>query len=100
MLGGMEHEVRFEPSGRRVRVTAGTTLLAAARGAGLPVASACGAEGLCARCGVRILDAAAPVEAETSREAEVKQRNRIDPELRLACRVQVSSDLAVTATYW
>lgn len=79
---------------------AGTSLLEAARDAGLPVASACGAEAVCARCGLEILAAAAPVDDESPREREIKQRNRIDPKLRLACRVRVASDLTVTAPYW
>ena len=93
-------EVRFEPSGRRARVHAGTTLLEAARGAGLPVASACGAEGVCARCGMRILETATPLPAESDRERDIKRRNRVPEELRLACRVEVRAALAATAPYW
>ena len=79
---------------------AGTSLLEAAREAGLPVASACGAEAVCARCGLEIVEGGALVEVETAREREIKARNRIDPKLRLACRVRVASDLSVTAPYW
>ena len=53
----MECCVRFLPSEREIRVPAGTSLLEAARRAGLPVASACGADGICARCGLDILEA-------------------------------------------
>lgn len=100
MLGGVEHEVRFEPSGRRIRVPAGTSLLEATRRAGLPLASACGAGGLCARCGLSILSGAEGLDPESEAERLAKQRNRIDPTLRLACRIDLSSDLVVTATYW
>jgi adenylate cyclase len=93
-------EVRFAPSGLVAHVSAGTSLLEAARNVGLPVASACGADGVCARCGMRILDGASSLAAETPREVEIKERNRIDAELRLACRVRVSAPLRVTATYW
>jgi hypothetical protein len=37
---------------------------------------------------------------ESEREREIKQRNRIDPKLRLSCRVDVAADLTVTAPYW
>ena len=95
----MEFCVRFEPSGKQARVPAGSSLLEAAREAGLPVAAACGASGICARCGVEIVEPAA-VEPQTEQERDAKQRNRIDPGLRLACRVRVVSDLTVTAPYW
>ena len=96
----MRVTVRFEPSGREVRVLRGTTVLAAARSAGLPMASACGADGLCARCGVEILDGGAALEAESEDERRSKLRNRVDPRQRLACRVVVSADVRVRASYW
>lgn len=92
--------VRFEPYHRQVWVPAGTTLLEAARLAGLPVANACRAGGICGRCGLEILRSMQPVCAEEERERVVKQRNRVDPLLRLSCRIIVESDLVVTAPYW
>jgi ferredoxin, 2Fe-2S len=92
--------IRFLPSGRELRVAPGTTLLEAARRAGLPIASACGADGVCARCGVRVLAGAASLSAEDEVEARQKRRNRVDPALRLACRAAVSGDVEVGASYW
>jgi adenylate cyclase len=93
-------QVRFSPGGRTLRVPRGTTLLEAARRAGLPIASACGADGLCARCGVRILAGAEGLPPESAAERDAKRRNRIEPELRLACRVAPQTDVEVTASYW
>jgi ferredoxin len=92
--------IRFHPSGKTLQVPPGTTLLEAAREAGLPMASACGADGICGRCGVRVLTGVAALSAETEPERLVKQRNRIDPDARLACRARVSGDVEVTAAYW
>jgi uncharacterized 2Fe-2S/4Fe-4S cluster protein (DUF4445 family) len=92
--------IRFHPSGKTLQVPPGTTLLEAAREAGLPMASACGADGICGRCGVRVLTGVAALSAETGPERLVKQRNRIDPAARLACRARVSGDVEVTAAYW
>ena len=92
--------IRFEPIGRSIRVAAGTTILEAARMAGAPLASGCGAGGTCARCGVRIVAGADSIEPEDVEERRVKMRNRIDPGLRLACRVAARADLEVTTTYW
>ena len=92
--------VRFQPSGRALRVERGTTLLEAARRAGLPMASACGADGICARCGVRVIAGALALSPETKAEARQKLRNRIDPALRLACRTAALGDVELTTGYW
>ena len=34
------------------------------------------------------------------RERGIKERNRIDPAQRLACRLRVAGDIEVRATYW
>jgi ferredoxin len=91
-------EVRFLPSGERVRVARGATLLDATRRAGLPVARACGGAGLCSRCGVQVLSG--PVSGESAREVRAKRANRVDPELRLACLARPEGDVVVTAAYW
>lgn len=92
--------VRFAPSGHSVEVAPGTTLLDAARQVGLPVASACGADGICGRCGMEVLRSAAALPPETAREAAVKQRNRVSATLRLACMVAPEAEIEVTAPYW
>lgn len=96
----MDAEVRFVPSEKRVRVAPGTRLLEAAQQAGLPIASACSANGLCARCGIRVIAGENSLSDETHSESETKRVNRIDSELRLACMATVSGDVTITATYW
>lgn len=93
--------MRFVPLGRATRVPAGTTVLAAARQAGVPLARACDAAGLCGRCAVHVL-AAAPgaLSAESEAERSVKRRQRVAPELRLACRAVLLADVDLTTRYW
>jgi adenylate cyclase len=93
--------IRFLPSERRVEIAAGEmTLLDATLAAGLPIASACGSEGACARCGLEIIEGAESLAPESERERRIKERNRIDPRHRLACRVRPEGDLTVRASYW
>lgn len=92
--------MKFMPSGREVRVEAGTTLLAAARKAELPIASACGENQLCSLCGLEILKGAGTLAPEPDSEAHIKELNRVDSELRLSCKLEVAGDLVVTAQYW
>ena len=96
----MDVEVRFQPSGKSLRVVRGTTLLEAARSAGLPMASACDADGVCGRCAVELREGAENVSAETPAETRVMRDNRIAVGLRLACRAHVAGPVEVTASYW
>ncbi|HBX24174.1 MAG TPA: ferredoxin [Desulfotomaculum sp.] len=50
----MEHQVIFQPSGRRGRVKAGTTILEASRELGVEIESVCGAAKVCGKCVVKI----------------------------------------------
>jgi ferredoxin len=88
------------PSEIEVVVADGSTLLDAALGAGLPVARSCGADGVCARCGLRIVEGAESLSPEAPDETRIKQRNRIEAELRLACRAKIHGDVVATALYW
>ncbi len=92
--------VSFLPSRRSVELAVGGTLHEAARQAGLPIASACGADGLCARCGVEVLDGAEHLPPETPAETRAKRRNRIASHLRLGCRAVPRGDVVVTTSYW
>ena len=96
----MECRILFLPSGLETRVAPGSNLLETARGVGLAVASACGADGICGRCGLEIAEGESTLAAPSEREVRVRERNRIDPKLRLSCMVRVEGDLVVTAPYW
>ena len=91
-------KVRFEPSGRVVEVEKGTTLFEAVQQADLPIGSSCGADGTCGRCGLRVLAGSLP--APTAREQKVSKDNRVSPDLRLSCMVEVVTDVSLTADYW
>jgi len=97
----MEVHVRFMPSGTSVRVPPGTSLHAAIRRAGLPIASGCGADGICGRCAVAVRSDAGRLSLETNEEARTKRSNRIDPGDRLACHARLEEgEVSVTASYW
>ena len=92
--------VRFLPFETSVRVDSGATLHDAVLRAGLPIASACGADGICGRCAVAIVEGAEHLPPESLSEADVKARNRVAAELRLACRVVPTDDVTVATSYW
>lgn len=92
--------VRFVPMDVTVRVPPARRLYDVAMGAGLPLAQSCRGEGICGRCGVRVLEGQANVGPEGQPERRRKVDNRVDPTLRLACLTTVRGDLVVTTDYW
>ncbi len=91
-------QIQFRPAGTTIDVPRGTLLIDAVRRAGLPIASPCGDDLICGRCGVRVLSGEVSREAPVERDA--KARNRVPPEQRLACAIRVREDLVITADYW
>jgi adenylate cyclase len=91
-------EIQFRPDGARIEVEPGTRLIDAIRRARLPIASPCGDDLICGKCGVRIVSGEVSREAEVERDA--KARNRVPAALRLACAIRVRGDLVVSADYW
>ena len=83
-----EVTVDFEPLGRRARVVPGTTLLEAARQAGVGLNGVCGGAGTCGTCRVRVV--AGQVTPSTEAEGDVVAEG-----LRLACQARVLSDVRV-----
>jgi len=87
-----EITVTFQPSGKRISVPPGTTLLEAARMCGEYVPSICGGRGLCGKCRVMVLDSKA-VNRPTRAEEELLGRHSRG--MRLACLTVPRNDLIV-----
>lgn len=85
------------PSGRRVALLPGEDLLRALRRAGQPIGSSCDGDGICGKCGVRVLAGEPPPPGEL--ELRCLERNRLQG-LRLACQLVPTGDLVVTTAYW
>ncbi len=87
---GSEHSITFLPSNRRLTVAAGTSLLKAARGAGLHVNASCGGAGVCGKCRVIIEQG----EVEGGRSEKVSADDFAAGH-RQACSALVQGDLTV-----
>lgn len=82
--------IRFQPEGQETTVDESTTLLEAARRAGVYVGAICGGEGVCGKC--RVIVRAGEVEGEST---EFLTRDEIRRGYVLACQVVAKSDLEV-----
>jgi len=83
--------VIFEPSGLRVLVESGTSVLEAAREVGLHISSDCGGRGSCGKCRVIVHPAGNP----SSQDLEHLSTEEIENGFRLACKFQIREQTRV-----
>lgn len=94
------HRVTLLPSRRVLEVHTETRLFDACRRAGVPLASTCDGDAICARCKVEVLSGAEQLSPVTPAEARLLARVKADPHERMACEVQVRGDVTLTTGYW
>ncbi len=92
--------VRFEPSGKELRVERGMLLLDAARQAGLPVAQSCGGFAICSWCRMQVLAGSENLSAVEPPEDRLMRRQKFADGERASCQAEVLGDVTVTTTYW
>lgn len=68
--------------------------------AGLPVASSCDGEGVCAKCKIIVVAGNEYLSPENETESFLKETNSIPSGIRISCQVQVFGDITVDASYW
>ena len=85
--------VDLQPTGRRVPVPAGLTLLEAAQKAGIDLVASCGGSGFCGTCQVKIISGStspiSPTELDVLDDSQVRQG------MRLACQTEVLGDVRI-----
>ena len=89
----IDYTVDFQPLGRRVQVEEGSTLLEAARKAGVGLNAVCGGAGSCGTCRVRIVDGM--VSPPNKSEANFLNQQELEDGYRLACQVEVQGNVSV-----
>jgi len=93
MTDSAQVSIVFTPSGVRRQVDAGTTVLDAARAAGVDLDSTCGGRGLCGRCQVSAPDHSLSAAGPT--ELGYKGRRPLTGDMRLGCQAAVTGDVVV-----
>jgi 2Fe-2S ferredoxin len=68
--------------------------------AGVPVASSCNSEGVCAKCGIQIMEGAENLSVPNAIEIFLKEKNKIRSDFRISCQTQVLGDVLIDAGYW
>ena len=83
--------VDLQPIGRRAEVPSGSTLLEAARSAGVELQSICGGAGACVGCLVRVVEG--DVSIPSTAEREELSESSVAEGLRLACQAVALGDV-------
>jgi adenylate cyclase len=84
------------PEGVEVAVPRGLTVLEASRFAGIPHTSVCGGRGRCSTCRVRVVSGLDSLPPARPAELRVLKRVGAPPNVRLACQLRPTADLAIT----
>ncbi len=87
--------IRFEPSGLKTDVPAGTTLLEAAHKTGVYLSSICGGDGYCGKCKIIVNEGQFQSRPTTLLTPQETRENIV-----LACQSKVLSDMTVTVPKW
>jgi ferredoxin, 2Fe-2S len=67
---------------------------------GLPVASSCRGDGVCAKCRIEIVEGKKNLSPESELEKFLRERHSIPKDQRVSCQVQILGDITVTTSYW
>ncbi|WP_347356845.1 2Fe-2S iron-sulfur cluster-binding protein [Bdellovibrio sp.] len=83
-----------------IEVPSQTVLMTALLDAGLPVASSCDGDGVCAKCKIVIVEGKENLTSENETESFLRETNNVPKDVRISCQTQVLGDITVDATYW
>ena len=89
-MSNAEYTVTFLPADKRVRVKPGTSLIKAARKAGLHINASCGGAGVCGKCRVIVEQGSAK-----GGQSEKIAQEEFDRGYRQACTAEVVEDVVV-----
>lgn len=92
--------IRFTKNLPEIQADSDEILMTALLRGGLPVASSCHGDGVCAKCRVRVVDGDQNLSPIEPPEARLRQRNRYAPDARVACQARVLGDVTVDTSYW
>jgi ferredoxin len=87
--------VRFELSGTTVAISPGTSLLEAAKRAGIAMPSTCGGQCDCGECRITVIEG--QVTPPTREELEELSEEELNSGLRLACCARITTSAKILA---
>ncbi len=92
--------VTFLPDNLVAEVQKGTNLMTTIIKANLPIGSSCSAEGVCARCFVKVVEGMENLTAPTPLEKKLLVREKLKFDVRISCLTRVNGPVVITTSYW
>jgi 2Fe-2S ferredoxin len=92
--------IRFRKPRQSLKVEEGANLMKALLAGGLPVASSCRGDGVCAKCRIEIVEGQKNLSPENDLEKFLRERHQVPKEQRISCQTQVHGDITVDTSYW
>lgn len=92
--------IRFHKDRPPLQVPHGANLMQELLKAGVPVASSCYGDGVCGKCRLQIAQGKENLSAPNVTEDILRERLRLDRDVRISCQTQVLGDITIDASYW
>ncbi|MBX2988438.1 MAG: (2Fe-2S)-binding protein [Bdellovibrionaceae bacterium] len=92
--------IRRARQGDLITVEVGAVLMNALQDAGVPVASSCGGEAVCAKCVLKVLAGGENLSPPTPDELFLREKDNLPADTRVSCQARVLGDVTVDARYW
>lgn len=93
MTQSEQHQIRFQPTGKRIDLPAGQSLLTAAQTSGVLLKAICGGNGTCGSC--RVILASGELSPLTAAERRHLSTEELTAGYRLACQAKPLSDCVI-----
>lgn len=93
-------KIRFSKNYPEIEVPVGANLMRALLDAGLPVASSCHGDGVCAKCRILVVEGLENLSRPNAVEMILRDRLKIPKHQRISCQTEVVGDIQIDTTYW
>lgn len=92
--------IHFKNGRAPIDVPPGSKLMQSLQEAGLPVASSCRGDGVCAKCRMTIVNGAENLSRESDLELFLRERHGLEKDERISCQTFIHGDITVATPYW
>lgn len=92
--------ISFKKNRTPLEVLKGDNLMDCLLKAGVPVASSCNGDGVCAKCKINIISGSENLSSENETETFLKEKNNIPKDQRISCQTNVYGDITIDTAYW
>lgn len=92
--------IRFVKPFQEIQVAPGANLMKSLLAAGLPVASSCNGDGICAKCRIHVLEGLENLSPPNAAEEILRERLKIPKNQRISCQTQLRGDIVIDTSYW